>query len=75
MCTVYCSNKYHFISFFKSCRLLFFIEHAYITLEKISDSELQFASLKWAELGPTVYLLVGLRLSANQLSWVVILVQ
>ena len=56
MSTVFCSNKYYFISFFKSYKLFF--EHAQITLGiKISDAEFQFASLKGAECISVLYLI------------------
>ena len=56
MCTVFCSNKYYFISFLS--HIGFFIENAQITLgDKISDAEFQFASLKWVESKSVLYLM------------------
>ena len=58
MCTVFCSNKYHFISFFKSYRFFFLLSmHRLHSGIKISDMEFQFASLKWAECKSVLYLM------------------
>ena len=57
MCTVFCSNKYYFISFFKSYRFFLLSMHKLHSGIKISDAEFQFASLKWAECKSVLYLM------------------
>ena len=56
MFTVYCSNEYHFISFFKPNRLFFLLSmHRLHSGIKISDAKFQFASLKWVERKSVLY--------------------
>ena len=57
MCTVFCSNKYHFVSFLS--HIVFFVlsMHRLHSRIKMSDMEFQFASLKWAECKSVLYLM------------------
>ena len=57
MCTVFCSNKYHFTYFFKSRWFFLLSIHRLHLGIKISYAEFQFASLKWAECKSVLYMM------------------
>ena len=57
MCTVFCSNKYHFIYLFKSRWFFLLSMHILYLGIKISDAEFQFESLKWVECKSVLYLM------------------